>query len=575
MTILTCRDDRSRRARAQSAAGSDDRAVSDIPRRAVVRTARLATLPIGYAGRATLGVGRRLGGRPAEAVATEVQRRTAEQVFRVLGELKGGAMKLGQALSVFEAALPDEVAGPYRAALTKLQEAAPPLPAATIHKVLAGELGPDWRELFRSFDDTPVAAASIGQVHRAVWSDGRAVAVKVQYPGAGPALLSDLTQLGRLARLFGVLAPGLDVKPLIEELRARVAEELDYRLEARWQQAFAEAYRGDPDIVVPWPVAAGDHVLVSEWLEGTPLADVIAHGEQDRRDRAGQLLCRFLWSGPARAGLLHADPHPGNFRLLSDGRLGVLDFGAVKQLPDGLPEVIGRLTRLALEAHRAMATAPDHADSLVDARSGAGARSSAEDRAPVDTQDPADAEDAVTAAILDGLRREGFIPANATIDAHEFLASLGPLLDAVDEDEFTFSRAWLREQAMRLADWRSPAAQLSRQLNLPASYLLIHRVTMAGIGLLCQLEATAGLRPEMERWQPGFAPPGSAAARHATRANRPGRKLPPTATGQDADTGSGPLLFSPPRPRRQPRTVKAPRQRGASEPPKSAPGSDA
>jgi hypothetical protein len=552
----------------------------------VVRTARLATLPIGYAGRATLGVGRRLGGRPAEAVATEVQRRTAEQVFRVLGELKGGAMKLGQALSVFEAALPDEVAGPYRAALTKLQEAAPPLPAATIHKVLAGELGPDWRELFRSFDDSPVAAASIGQVHRAVWSDGRSVAVKVQYPGAGPALLSDLTQLGRLARLFGVLAPGLDVKPLIEELRARVAEELDYRLEARWQQAFAEAYRNDPDIVVPWPVAAGDHVLVSEWLEGTPLADVIAHGEQDRRDRAGQLLCRFLWSGPARAGLLHADPHPGNFRLLPDGRLGVLDFGAVKQLPDGLPEVIGRLTRLALEAYRAMAAEPEHADALVYARPGAGARSSAADLARADDEAAADAvdavddtadaaEDALTAAIIDGLRREGFIPPNATIDAREFLASLGPLLDAVDEEEFTFSRAWLREQAMRLADWRSPAAQVSRQLNLPASYLLIHRVTMAGIGLLCQLEATAGLRPEMERWQPGFAPPGSAAARHATRANRPGRRLPPTATGQDAGTESGPLLFSPPRPRRAPRTVKAPRQRGVSEPPGTARGLNA
>ncbi|WP_045876297.1 AarF/ABC1/UbiB kinase family protein [Pseudofrankia sp. DC12] len=536
--------------------------MSDIPRRAVVRTARLATLPIGYAGRATLGVGRRLGGRPAEAVATEVQRRTAEQVFRVLGELKGGAMKLGQALSVFEAALPDEVAGPYRAALTKLQEAAPPLPAATIHKVLAAELGPDWRALFRSFDDSPAAAASIGQVHRAVWSDGRSVAVKVQYPGAGPALLSDLTQLGRVARLFGVLAPGLDVKPLIEELRARVAEELDYRLEARWQQAFAEAYRGDPDIVIPWPVAAADHVLVSEWLDGTPLADVIAQGEQDRRDRAGAMLCRFLWSGPARAGLLHADPHPGNFRLLADGRLGVLDFGAVKQLPDGMPEVIGRLTRLALAAHHGAATSPDAAGSVVEADAPAGDEGAAEDKA--------------TAAVLDGLRREGFIPANATIDAHEFLASLGPLLDALTEEEFTFSRAWLREQALRLADWRSPAAQVSRQLNLPASYLLIHRVTMSGIGLLCQLEATAGLRAEMERWQPGFAPPGSTAARHAARANRPGRKLPLAVAGTRADAEApepGPLLFSPPQPRRAPRTAKAPRQR-EPEPPETSRGLD-
>jgi len=522
----------------------------------VVRTARLATLPLGYAGRATLGVGRRLGGRPAEAVATEVQRRTAEQVFRVLGELKGGAMKLGQALSVFEAALPDEVAGPYRAALTKLQEAAPPLPAATIHRVLAADLGPDWRELFRSFDDEPVAAASIGQVHRAVWSDGRPVAVKVQYPGAGPALLSDLAQLGRLARLFGVLAPGLDVKPLIEELRARIAEELDYRLEARWQRAFAEAYRGDAEIAVPWPLAAADHVLVSEWLDGTPLAEVIAGGTQEQRDRAGLLLCRFLWSGPARAGLLHADPHPGNFRLLADGRLGVLDFGAVKQLPDGLPEVIGRLTRLALEARRAV-------DQAADGETGAGsAQEVGTGFAP---------DDEATAQVLDGLRREGFIPPHATVDAHDFLDSLGPLLDALAEDEFTFSRGWLREQAMRLADWRSPAAQVSRQLNLPASYLLIHRVTMSGIGLLCQLGATAGLRAEMERWQPGFAPPGSPAARHAARANRPGRKLPKAvASAEPGAAVTGPLLFGPPPSRQAPRTAKPPPQR-APQPPEVLP----
>ena len=558
----------------------------------MVRTARLATLPLGYAGRATLGVGRRLGGRPAEAVATEVQRRTAEQVFRVLGELKGGAMKLGQALSVFEAALPDEVAGPYRAALTKLQEAAPPLPAPTIHRALAADLGPDWRELFRSFDDEPVAAASIGQVHRAVWSDGRPVAVKVQYPGAGPALLSDLAQLGRLARLFGVLAPGLDVKPLIEELRARVAEELDYRLEARWQRAFAEAYRGDAEIAIPWPLAAADHVLISEWLDGTPLADVIAGGTQEQRDRAGLLLCRFLWSGPARAGLLHADPHPGNFRLLADGRLGVLDFGAVKQLPDGLPEVIGRLTRLALEARHAVDQAAgavvardDGAgvardDGAVVARDdGAvvarddGAGVARDDGAGVARDDGAGVarDDEATAQVLEGLRREGFIPPHATVDAHDFLDSLGPLLDALAEEEFTFSRGWLREQAMRLADWRSPAAQVSRQLNLPASYLLIHRVTMSGIGLLCQLGATAGLRAEMERWQPGFAPPGSPAARHAARANRPGRKLPSTAAGPTPGAPApGPLLFGPPPPRRPARTARPPRQR-AAQPPETLP----
>src|SRR5689334_8179923 len=172
--------------------------VSDIPQRRVARTARLASLPLGVAGRATVGLGRRMTGKSAEEVTADLQARTAQQLFTVLGELKGGAMKLGQALSVFEAALPEESAAPYREALTKLQEAAPPMPVGDVHKVLDEQFGKTWRQRFAHFDDTPAAAASIGQVHRATWSDGREVAVKLQYPGAGPALMADLTQLTRL-----------------------------------------------------------------------------------------------------------------------------------------------------------------------------------------------------------------------------------------------------------------------------------------------------------------------------------------------------------------------------------------
>ncbi|MEU8349943.1 AarF/ABC1/UbiB kinase family protein [Streptomyces sp. NPDC048845] len=444
--------------------------MSDLPRKAVTRTAKLAALPLGFAGRATWGLGKRIGGRSAEIVGRELQQRTAEQLFKVLGELKGGAMKFGQALSVFESALPEEIAGPYRAALTKLQEAAPPMPARTVHSVLEERLGADWRDLFEEFQDKPSAAASIGQVHRAVWHDGREVAVKVQYPGAGDALLSDLAQLGRFARLLGPLIPGLDIKPLIAELRDRVSEELDYSLEAQAQRDHAAEFSADPDVVVPEVVHQSDQVLVTEWMDGIPLSEVIADGTAEERDRAGQLLTRFLFSGPARTGLLHADPHPGNFRLLpgdptGDGpapwRLGVLDFGTVDRLPDGLPPLIGIALRMALD--------------------GDGER--------------------VHAMLCE----EGFVKPSIELDPAAVLDYLLPIIEPAGVAEFTFTRDWMRHQAARIADPRSPAHQLGRQLNVPPAYLLIHRVTLSTIGVLCQLGATVRMRDELDRWLPGFA----------------------------------------------------------------------
>jgi predicted unusual protein kinase regulating ubiquinone biosynthesis (AarF/ABC1/UbiB family) len=444
--------------------------VTDIPRRAVSRTARLASLPIGFAGRAAWGFGKKVTGLANEVITTEVQQRTAEHLFKVLGQLKGGAMKMGQALSVFEAALPEEIAGPYRAALTKLQEAAPPLPAATVHKVLAEELGPQWRRKFKELDDSPAAAASIGQVHKAVWKDGREVAVKIQYPGAGPALVSDLNQLARFAGLFKVIQPGLDVKPLVSELRERVAEELDYKLEAASQKAFAKAYADDEEIFVPGVVASSDKLLVTEWVDGIPLAQVISSGAQADRDLAGLRMATLHFSAPTRAGLLHADPHPGNFRLLPDGRLAVLDFGAVARMPEGHPEPVGRITRLALEGNGA--------------------------------------------EVLEGLRAEGFIAGELDVDPQELLEYLRPLLDPVAIDEFQFTRAWLRGEATRLANPRGPAFQFGKQLNLPPSYLMLHRVTLGSIGVLCQLEAKAPYRSVVRRWLPGFASPAAPSRTH-------------------------------------------------------------
>ncbi|MFD3536943.1 ABC1 kinase family protein [Streptomyces sp. NPDC058664] len=448
--------------------------MSDLPRKAVTRTAKLAALPLGFAGRATWGLGKRIGGRSAEIVARELQQRTAEQLFKVLGELKGGAMKFGQALSVFESALPEEVAGPYRAALTKLQDAAPPMPTRTVHAVLAERLGPEWRELFLEFEDKPAAAASIGQVHRAVWHDGREVAVKVQYPGAGEALLSDLTQLSRFARLLGPLIPGLDIKPLIAEMRDRVSEELDYALEAEAQRKHAEEFADDPDVVVPAVVHQSEQILVTEWMDGVPLAEVIADGTEEQRNWAGQLLARFLFSGPARTGLLHADPHPGNFRLLpgpgegghpEEWRLGVLDFGTVDRLPGGLPETIGTCLRMTL------------------------------------------AGEAET--VYELLRADGFVKDSVALDPDTVLEYLLPIIEPAEAESFVFTRGWMRTQAARIADPRSPAHQLGKQLNLPPSYLLIHRVTLSTIGVLCQLNATVWLRAELEEWLPGFVAPAA------------------------------------------------------------------
>jgi len=201
--------------------------------------------------------------------------------------------------------------------------------------------------------------------------------------------------------------------------------------------------------------------MISEWMEGTPLSAIIASGSQDERNRSGSLMALLHYSAPARAGLLHADPHPGNFRMLPDGRLGVVDFGAVARLPGGYPVPLGRLTRLAVDG---------------------------------------DAE-----GVLALMRELGFVRPDIEVTPREVMDYLGPIVDPLREPAFTFSRDWMRRQAARLADPRGEEARVGRLLNLPPSYLLIHRVTLGSIGVLCQLGATAPYRSLAEQWQPGFA----------------------------------------------------------------------
>ncbi|MGW4490072.1 ABC1 kinase family protein [Amycolatopsis sp. NPDC004368] len=432
-----------------------------LPRRGAARTAKLASIPLGIAGRAVGGWGKRLAGQSAEQVSATLSAKAAEQLFEVLGTLKGGAMKFGQALSVFEAAVPDDMAKPYREALTKLQSAAPPMSAQQTRRVLAQQLGRSWEGRFKHFDDVPAASASIGQVHRATWHDGREVAVKVQYPGADEALRSDLRQLQRFSRLFQAFVPGTDVKPLMAELADRMDEELDYLNEADNQRAFVKAFEGDPEFLIPRVVASAPKVVITEWATGTPLSKVIAGGDQETRDLAGRLLMEFHYSSPARAHLLHSDPHPGNFMITDDGRLCVLDFGGVAKLPNGIPRHLGEMTRLALDGE--------------------------------------------SADLMRLLRENHFVRTDSDLAADEVLTYLAPFVEPLATPTFHFTRRWMQKQAGRVGDTRGSDFRVGRSLNLPPEYLMIHRVTAGSTGILCQLDAEVPARGIVERWQPGFA----------------------------------------------------------------------
>ncbi len=434
--------------------------VSEIKRKSRARNAKLASIPIGIAGRAAVGFGRKLAGGDRGEIDAALAQKAAEQLFTVLGELKGGAMKFGQALSVMEAAIPEEFAEPYREALTKLQAEAPPLPAPAVHKVLDQQLGTRWRERFQSFDDTPAASASIGQVHRAVWSDGRAVAVKVQYPGADEALRADLKTLSRMTGLFSTVMPGVDMKPVLAELTERTEEELDYRIEANYQRTFAKAFEGDPNYFIPRVVASAPKTVVTEWLTAKPLSKIISEGTKDQRDRAGALLAQFHLQAPVAAGLLHCDPHPGNFMMLDDGRMGVIDFGACAPMPNGLPPELGRMLCLARD---------EQFDELIDL-----------------------------------LNENHFVIPGRTVSPQEIDDYLRPFTDPIKTESFHFNRKWLSRAAGSATEFDSQQFKTARAMSLPPKYLMIFRVLLGSVGICAQLDAQAPYMKIMHDFLPGF-----------------------------------------------------------------------
>ena len=314
-----------------------------IPTSRVARTARIAGLAAGQGAR-QLGTQAANLTRGEEARRDALERRhleAAEQIVTALGTMKGAAMKLGQVLSFLDVGLvPEEYREEFQRKLGALRDAAPKVRFDDMRKVIEAELGEPVGDVFATFDEEPVAAASIGQVYRATLHDGREVAVKVQYPGVAAAVRADMQNLGMILRLMKQVAPGLDVKATAEEVRSRIGEELDYELEAQHQRSLARIFRGHPFIVVPDVMTAlsREKVIVTEFVRGAGF-DAIKERDQATRDRVGEIVFRFYMGCMYRHHQFSGDPHPGNFMLLDDGRVAFLDFGLFKVMPKELIEL--------------------------------------------------------------------------------------------------------------------------------------------------------------------------------------------------------------------------------------------
>jgi predicted unusual protein kinase regulating ubiquinone biosynthesis (AarF/ABC1/UbiB family) len=319
----------------------------------VGRTAKIGGLAAGQAirqaGTLAANVARTKDGRQAALERRHIE--AAQQIVEALGTMKGAAMKVGQVMSFLDVGLvPEEYREEFQRRLSALRDAAPKVTFKEMRKVIEADLDDRLGRIFDEFDEDPIASASIGQVYRARLNDGRAVAVKVQYPGVAAAVRADMQNLGLILRLVKRIAPGLDPKAIGEEIRSRVEEELDYELEAQNQRALARIFRGHPFIVVPEVVSSlsRERVLVSEYVAGTGFEE-LKRASQDERDRIGEILYRFYFGCLYRHHQFSGDPHPGNMARLPDGRVAFFDFGLFKRMPPGSVELEIEVVRAIIE----------------------------------------------------------------------------------------------------------------------------------------------------------------------------------------------------------------------------------
>src|SRR3954447_10948275 len=285
----------------------------------------------------------------ADAATGERAAATARELVKQLGQMRGAAMKIGQVLSTVDfTAIPESEREEFKTTLAALRDDVPPLPFKAIEKLLRDELEMPLQEAFSEFEEEAFAAASIGQVHRAVTTDGRHVAVKVQYPGIAEAVDTDLRNLNLLLPIIKRLAPGMDVKALAAELRERVGEELDYEIEAQNHRAVARAWRGHPFVHVPGvdTKLSSRRLLVSELLVGKRFEEVKRLGDAER-DRFAEIVFRFFFGTLMHTRRCSGDPHPGNYLLMDDGRVGFLDFGLMRDVDEAYLELERGVARAA------------------------------------------------------------------------------------------------------------------------------------------------------------------------------------------------------------------------------------